>query len=81
MPVKWLVMGGASQTGGTTLRYIENSHAKARMPDGKPIYDGYLPGESFSRTPLPATDAAIIHSVTEETGQRALRQADSTVTS
>ena len=65
MPVKWLVMGGASQTGGTTLRYIENSHAKARMPDGKPIYDGYLPGESFSRNALPATDAAIIHSVTE----------------
>jgi hypothetical protein len=65
LQVKFLVMGGASQTGGTTLRYIENSHAKARMPDGKPIYDGYLPGEAFSRSPLPPTDAAIIHTVTE----------------
>jgi len=66
MTVRYLVMGGASQTGGTTLRYIESSHAKARMPDGKPIYDGYLPMEAFpTSAPIPPTDAVIMHPVTE----------------
>ncbi len=63
--VKYLLMGGSSQTGGTTLRYIQDSHAKARMPDGKPIYDGYSPGEAFSDKPIHGGDAAIIHAVGE----------------
>ena len=58
-------MGGSSQTGGTTLRYIENSHAAARVSDGKPIYDGYAPMEAFSSTPVQGGDAAIMHIVTE----------------
>jgi Alpha/beta hydrolase domain len=63
--VKYLVMGGASQTGGTTLRYIENSHTSARLPNGKPIYDGYLPMQAFSSTPVRAGDAAVMHIVGE----------------
>ncbi len=63
--VKYLLMGGSSQTGGTTLRYIQDSHAKARMPDGRPIYDGYSPGEAFSDKPINGGDAAIIHAVGE----------------
>lgn len=65
LEVTHLVMGGASQTGGTTHRYIATSHAKARTPDGKPIYDGYHPGEAFPGEPLPPTDAAIVHAVME----------------
>jgi hypothetical protein len=65
MNVRYLVMGGASQTGGTTLRYIAQSHAAARRPDGKPIYDGYFPAEAFSAVPVPPTDAAILHPCTE----------------
>lgn len=66
MKVKYLIMGGASQTGGTTLRYIQDSHAKAHMPDGKPIYDGYLPMEAFpTSAPVSAPDAVIMHPVTE----------------
>jgi len=65
MTAKYLVMGGASQTGGTTLRYIKNSHEQARMPDGKPIYDGYLPLMAFSEKAPSARDAAIIHTVSE----------------
>jgi Alpha/beta hydrolase domain len=65
MTVKYLIMGGSSQTGGTTLRYIQESHAKARMPDGKPIYDGYLPAEAFAFGPLSGGDAAVIHVVGE----------------
>ena len=65
MEVQYLTLGGSSQTGGTTLRYIQQSHAHARMPDGKAIYDGYLPMEAFPTTPLPRVDAAIMHPVTE----------------
>jgi Alpha/beta hydrolase domain len=65
MTVKYLIMGGASQTGGTTLRYIQQSHAHAHLPDGKPIYDGYLPMEAFSATPVSASDAVIMHLCTE----------------
>jgi hypothetical protein len=65
MTVKTLIMGGSSQTGMTTLRYIQESHARARLPDGKPIYDGYLPMEAFAAGPLIGGDAAIIHVVGE----------------
>jgi hypothetical protein len=65
MQVKYLLMGGSSQTGGTTLRYIQDSHAKARMPDGKPIYDGYSPSLAFADKPLSGGDAAIVHAVGE----------------
>lgn len=64
-PVKYLLMGGSSQTGGTTNNYIRQSHATARLPNGKPIYDGYLPGYSFPSEPLRAEGAAIIHFVSE----------------
>jgi len=65
MTVKTLIMGGSSQTGMTTLRYIQESHAKARLADGKPIYDGYLPMEAFTSGPITGGDAAIIHVVGE----------------
>jgi len=65
MQVKYLLMGGSSQTGGTTIRYIQDSHAKARLPNGKPIYDGYSPGEAFSDKPINGGDAAIVHAVGE----------------
>lgn len=63
--VKYLLMGGASQTGGTTLRFIQQSHIAARMPNGEPIYDGYLPMEAFSTAAITGGDAAVIHAVGE----------------
>jgi len=65
MAVKYLLKGGSSQTGGTTLRYIRDSHDQARMPDGSPIYDGYAPWEAFSEKPVIAPGSAIVHLVTE----------------
>ena len=65
MRVRYLVMGGASQTGGTTLRYIEQSHAGARLAGGKPVYDGYYPAMAFPERPLAGGDAAVLHVVTE----------------
>jgi hypothetical protein len=65
MKVKYLIMGGSSQTGMTTLRYIQESHAKARLPDGKPIYDGYYPTEAIATGPISGGDAAVVHVVGE----------------
>lgn len=65
MKVKFLLMGGSSQTGGTTLQYIQEAHAQARMPDGKPIYDGYAPMEAFAHGPISGADAAVMHVVGE----------------
>ncbi|MDG2002367.1 MAG: alpha/beta hydrolase domain-containing protein [Novosphingobium sp.] len=63
--VKYLLMGGSSQTGGTTLRYIEESHDAARMADGSPIFDGYAPWEAFPKEPVSAKGSQIVHLVTE----------------
>lgn len=65
MRVSKLIMGGASQTGGTTLRYIQQSHARAKLANGRSIYDAYLPMMAFSATPLPEIDALIVHPVAE----------------
>jgi hypothetical protein len=65
MTVKYLIMGGSSQTGMTTLRYIQESHTKARLADGKPVYDGYYPTEAFATGPISGGDAAIVHVVGE----------------
>jgi hypothetical protein len=65
MRVQQLVMGGASQTGGTTLRYIQQSHDKAKLANGRSVYDAYLPMMAFSSTPLPEVDALIVHPVAE----------------
>jgi hypothetical protein len=65
MQVKYLLMGGSSQTGGTTLQYIQQEHAHARMPDGKPIFDGYAPMEAFAHGPISGGDAAVMHVVGE----------------
>lgn len=65
MKVRYLVMGGASQTGGTTLRYIQNSHANARLPGGKFIYDGFMPQLSFANGQLTGLGSPIMHVVTE----------------
>jgi hypothetical protein len=65
MPVKYLIMAGVSQTGVTTLHYIQESAAMARLPNGRPIYDGYFPAEAFVSGPISGGDAAVIHVVGE----------------
>ncbi len=53
-------MGGASQTGSTTTSFILNKHDQAGMPDGRPIYDGYLPMMMPTSEKLSAKDAVIM---------------------
>jgi len=63
--VKYLIMGGCSQTGGTTLRYIRDAHAGARMPDGSAIYDGYFPALAGGTEPVGPRDVPVIHALNE----------------
>jgi hypothetical protein len=65
MTVKYLIMAGVSQTGVATLHYIQESHTKARLVNGRPIYDGYFPAEAFVSGPISGGDAAVIHVVGE----------------
>jgi hypothetical protein len=63
--VEHLIMGGASQTGMATLNYIGAANAQARLPDGKPVYDGFLPMATPGWTPVTGGDAAVVHTCTE----------------
>ena len=58
--VKYLIMGGASQTGHATLNYIRGASAAARLSDGRPVYDGYLPMAAPSWQAVAGGDAAVI---------------------
>jgi hypothetical protein len=49
---KYLYMSGGSQTGGFTIRYINSFHQRAKLPNGKPIYDGYVPFIASSMSPI-----------------------------
>ncbi len=63
--VKYLVMGGESQTGMVTLGYIKEANPTALMPDGKPIYDGFFPQAAFLPEPISGGQSAVIHAVGE----------------
>jgi Alpha/beta hydrolase domain len=63
--VTHLIMGGSSQTGGTTLGFIRVAHAGARMPDGRPVFDGYYPSLAGGSEPVTGGDAAVVHALGE----------------
>ena len=65
LQVTHLIMGGSSQTGATTLAYIRNAHAEARMPDGSPVFDGYYPSLAGGTEPVSGGDAAVVHALGE----------------
>ncbi|MGH8997627.1 MAG: alpha/beta hydrolase domain-containing protein, partial [Acidimicrobiales bacterium] len=60
LEVKYLVMGGSSQTGGTTLRFIRDAHASARMPDGSAVFDGYFPALAGGAEPVGPRDVPVV---------------------
>ena len=65
MKVTHLIMGGSSQTGGTTLGYVRDTHAGTRMPDGSPVFDGYFPTLAGGTEPVSGGDAAVVHALGE----------------
>ena len=65
MQVTHLIMGGASQTGGTTLAYIRDAHAGARTQAGAAVFDGYFPTLAGGMEPVSGGDAVIVHALGE----------------
>jgi alpha/beta hydrolase family protein len=57
---KFVLMGGASQTGGQTLNFITAAHKDARLPDGKPVFDGFLPMATTGWQPVSGGDAPVV---------------------
>lgn len=60
LPVKHIYMGGYSQSGVDTAAFLSAFHAITRLPDGSPIYDGYLPtAHAASITKLRSGDSRL----------------------
>ena len=61
--VRRLIMMGTSQSAGTLRGYLP-AHAAWRMPDGKPIFDGFL-ATSTAGMPIPKMDVPLIQIATQ----------------
>jgi hypothetical protein len=63
LKVRRLFLMGTSQSAGTLRTYL-TAHASSRMPDGKPIFDGYLP-TSTAGMPIVKVDVPLIQVATQ----------------
>ena len=61
--VRRLIMMGTSQSAGTLRGYLP-AHGAWRMPDGKPIFDGFL-ATSTAGMPIPKIDVPLIQIATQ----------------
>jgi Alpha/beta hydrolase domain len=62
--VKRVTLMGTSASSQTVRNYL-GVHADLRMPDGKPIFDGYLLTSTLGNTPLPIVDVPTIQMPTQ----------------
>ena len=62
--VKRITLMGTSASSATVRTYL-GAHGELRMPDGKPIYDGFLLTSTLGNTPLPMVDVPMIQMPTQ----------------
>ena len=62
--VRRLILMGTSQSAGTLRGYL-SAHATWRMPDGKPIYDGYLPTSTGGTMTVTKVDVPLVQIATQ----------------
>ena len=62
--VRRITLMGTSASSGTVRTYL-TAHADLRMPDGKPIVDGFLLTSTNGNTPLPIVDVPMIQMPTQ----------------
>ena len=62
--VKRVTLMGTSASSQTVRNYL-GVHADMRMPDGGPIFDGYLLTSTLGNTPLPIVDVPMIQMPTQ----------------
>lgn len=60
-PVSHLIMSGTSQTSLFTLGYIRFANLKARLDDGSPIWDGFLPIAAPTYGDISSNGSAVIN--------------------
>src|SRR3954462_4279453 len=62
--IKRITLMGTSASSATVRTYL-GAHPELRMPDGKPIYDGFLLTSTLGNTPLPMVDVPIVQIPTQ----------------
>jgi hypothetical protein len=62
--VRRITLMGTSASSQTVRTYL-GAHGEQRLPDGKPIYDGFLLTSTLGNTPLPIVDVPIIQMPTQ----------------
>jgi alpha/beta hydrolase family protein len=62
--VRRITLMGTSASSATVRNYLA-VHADLRMPDGGPIFDGYLLTSTLGNTPLPVVDVPMIQMPTQ----------------
>jgi hypothetical protein len=62
--VRFATLMGTSASSGTVRTYLE-AHGNLRMPDGGPIFDGFLLTSTNGNTPLPVVDVPMIQMPTQ----------------
>jgi hypothetical protein len=62
--VRRATLMGTSASSGTVRTYL-GAHPNLRLPDGKPIFDGFLLTSTNGNTPLPIVDVPIIQMPTQ----------------
>jgi len=62
--IKRITLMGTSASSATVRTYL-GAHGELRMPDGKPIYDGFLLTSTLGNTPLPIVDVPMIQMPTQ----------------
>jgi hypothetical protein len=62
--IKRITLMGTSASSQTVRTYLA-AHAEQRMPDGQPIYDGFLLTSTLGNTPLPIVDVPMIQMPTQ----------------
>ena len=68
LPRSYATLMGASASSGTVRGYLE-AHASLRMPEGGPIFDGFLLTSTNGNTPLPIVDVPMIQMPTQTGGR------------
>ena len=62
--VRFITLMGTSASSGTVRGYL-GAHADLRMPDGRPIFDGFLLTSTNGNEPLPVVDVPMIQMPTQ----------------
>ena len=62
--VKRTTLMGTSASSATVRTYL-GAHPNLRMPDGKPIFDGFLLTSTLGNTPMPVVDVPVVQMPTQ----------------